>query len=147
MTEESNNKDNNFVFSLNIKSDKSNQVNNHSTEMILSQCMTYFLQGKRAYEANNTDKAIELFQQAIKFLEKGKINNSDSAIFYTYLGLSAQKKGWHSFANAQFLYALKLNPKDEVAKNNVDLYSKNSMKKVYTSDRIRDFLKKIFKNK
>lgn len=89
-----------------------------TAEMKLEQCMSFFLKGKKALEANDTAQAIELFKAAIDNLGKDKMSLEDSATFYAYLGLAYQKKGWKEYAQAQFSKALKLNPNEPVALKN-----------------------------
>ena len=89
--------------------------NSQTAEMKLEQCMSFFLKGKKALDANETDKAIEFFKSAIDNLGKDKMSLEDSATFYSYLGLAYQKKGWKEYAKSQFEKALKLNPNEDVA--------------------------------
>lgn len=86
-----------------------------SAEIRLDQSTKFFLQGKRQLDAGDYESAINSFQKAIDALKQGDMNNEDKALFYSHLGLAMQKKGWASYAQAQFQTALKLNPNEQIA--------------------------------
>jgi tetratricopeptide (TPR) repeat protein len=85
-----------------------------SAEIRLDQSMSLFLKGKREYDKGEIDNAINLFKSSIENLKNLELG-SDSSTFYSYLGLSYQKKGWESYAKAQFQQALNINPNDSIA--------------------------------
>lgn len=88
---------------------------NTSAEIRLDQSTKFFLQGKRALDSGDYDTAVNHFQKAIDALKHGDMNNEDKALFYSHLGLAMQRKGWSSYAQAQFQTALKLNPNEQIA--------------------------------
>jgi Flp pilus assembly protein TadD len=114
--------------------------NTSSAEMKLDQCMSFFQKGKKALDANETDKAIELFKSAIDNLGKDKMSLDDSATFYSYLGLAYQKKGWKDYAQAHFNKALKLNANDPVALKNLSTNKIQEKKVLSLSEKIKVFL-------
>lgn len=85
-----------------------------SAEIRLDQSMSLFLKGKREYDKGNVDEAINLFKSAIENLKNLKLGE-ESSTFYSYLGLSYQKKGWENYAKAQFQQSLAINPNDTIA--------------------------------
>jgi tetratricopeptide (TPR) repeat protein len=88
---------------------------NTSAEIRLDQSTKFFLQGKRLLDSGDYDGAINNLQKAIDALKNGDMNNEDKALFYSHLGLAMQRKGWSSYAQAQFQIALKLNPNEQIA--------------------------------
>ncbi len=90
-----------------------------SAEIRLDQSMKMFLQGKRHYDSGDFEKAINLLESAIQCLKPGELSNQETSVFYSYLGLAMQKKGWHAYAKAKFQTALSLNPNDSIALENL----------------------------
>ncbi|MFN8578584.1 MAG: hypothetical protein U0354_17280 [Candidatus Sericytochromatia bacterium] len=107
-----------------------------SAEIRLDQSMSLFLKGKREYDKGNTDEAINLFKSAVENLKNLKLGE-ESSTFYSYLGLSYQKKGWESYAKAQFQQSLVINPNDTIAQE----YFNNSK-----SDKTGNLEKNVQKN-
>ncbi|MEK7434473.1 MAG: DnaJ domain-containing protein [Cyanobacteriota bacterium] len=62
---------------------------------------------------NKLDDAIDFFKKAIN-------TKTDVAEFHTQLGIVYKKKNWAGMAINEFKLALKYNPKDNVAKKNLD---------------------------
>lgn len=90
-----------------------------STEIKLDHSMKLFLKGKREYDKGEIDEAINSFKNSIENLKNIELG-IDESTFYTYLGLSYQKKGWDSYANAQFQKALSINPNDSLAQESLN---------------------------
>lgn len=115
-----------------------------SAEIRIDQSMRMFLQGKRAYDKGEYDKAIDSLKSAIEYLKPGELSNQESAVFYSYLGLAMQKKGWDGYAKAQFQKALSLNPNDSIALENMGSGVKTDTKKTEEQPaNDRSFIKKI----
>lgn len=95
----------------------SQNANNFSSsmEIRLDQCVNFFLKGKRSLDKNEIDPALKLFEQAISCLKPEDLTLKDNSIYFSYLGLAMQKKGWNSFAQARFKEALKIDPTDAIA--------------------------------
>lgn len=99
-----------------------------SAEIKLDHSMKLFLKGKREYDKGDVDEAINSFKNAVDNL--GSLNMGiDESTFYTYLGLSYQKKGWDSYAKAQFQKALSINPSDSLALESLKDKSNNKQSK------------------
>ncbi len=102
-------------YNKNIRS-TSSDIMKSTMEIKLEQSMSLFLQGKRFYHQDETDKAIDSFKNAIDMLKKeNNTEKSEISVFYSYLGLALLKKGWESYAQAEFRIALSYNPFDEIA--------------------------------
>ena len=91
---------------------------NTTSEIKLEQSLQLFLKGKRFYDKNQLDDAINSLKSAISNLNGSELGEETST-FYSYLGLSYLKKGWNSYAKAQFQHALSINPKDRLALENI----------------------------
>ncbi len=89
-----------------------------SAEIRLDQSMRMFLKGKRHYDKGEVDDAISSLKTAVESLKTSDLG-SEASTFYSYLGMAYLKKGWNSYAKAQFQLALNLNAKDPVALENM----------------------------
>lgn len=76
------------------------------------QARSFYNIGMEFMKKNQPDKAIDSFKQAISI-------KSDISDFHTQLGIAYKNKNWASMAQAEFRIALKLNPKDAVARKNL----------------------------
>ncbi|MEK7431680.1 MAG: hypothetical protein AABZ74_00990 [Cyanobacteriota bacterium] len=86
-----------------------------SAEIRLDQCISFFIKGKRALDNNEIDNAIKILENAIKALKPEDLKIKDNSIYFSYLGVAMQKKGWNSFAQARYKEAIAIDPKDNVA--------------------------------
>ncbi len=111
--------------------------NKSTTEIKLEQNMVMFLQGKKYFDIENYDKAIECFRTVIKHLDPEEANINYS-VFHSYLAMAMDKKGWKSYAQSEFQKALKYNPNDFIAlkfynpnesitKNSTDSFNESSI--------------------
>lgn len=98
---------------------------NTSAEIRLDQSLQLFLKGKRYYDRDQIDDAINSLKSAVSNL-KGSELGEETSTLYSYLGLSYLKKGWNSYAKAQFQLALNLNPKDPIALENMKYTNDNT---------------------
>ena len=96
-----------------------------SAEIRLDQSMKMFLKGKRHYDKNEVDDAISALKSAVESLKSSELG-ADASTFYSYLGMAYLKKGWNSYAKAQFQQALNLNPKDNIALENIIIADGNA---------------------
>lgn len=76
------------------------------------QSRSFFNKAMENMKKKKDDKAIEFFKQAISI--KG-----DVAEYHSQLGMAYKNKNWEGMANAEFKLALKYDPKDRIAKNNL----------------------------
>lgn len=97
-----------------------------SAEIRLDQSTKFFLQGKRQLDQGHIEDAINNLKRAIEALQPAELKKEDNSVYYSYLGLAMLKKGWISYAQAQFQQALKLNPNDTIAIENMKLAASGS---------------------
>lgn len=114
--------------------------NNFSTsaEIRLDQCVGFFLKGKRALDNKDLDTALKLLEQAILSLRPEDLKIKDNSIYFSYLGVAMQKKGWTSFAQSKFKEALKIDPTDSIALDGLKIIAREEKNNVKVNDVKRD---------